>query len=56
MTRSGWRDGQLRIDFASGMHTFSEHLREMLAMDSCLCSDEAFLARVHPDDRGTCAQ
>jgi PAS domain S-box-containing protein len=43
--------GSWETDFATGTHTLSENLREMLAMDSCVCADDAFLARVHPEDR-----
>ena len=43
--------GSWETDFASGLHTLSESLREMLACDSNLITDEGFLSRVHPDDR-----
>jgi PAS domain S-box-containing protein len=43
--------GSWETDFASRVHTLSENLREMLAMDTCVCADDAFLARVHPADR-----
>jgi PAS domain S-box-containing protein len=43
--------GSWDTDFASGTHTLSENLREMLAMDSCLSSDDIFLPIVHPEDR-----
>jgi PAS domain S-box-containing protein len=43
--------GSWQTDFATGTHTLSENLREMLAMDSCISTDDIFLAIVHPDDR-----
>jgi PAS domain S-box-containing protein len=43
--------GSFEIEFATGVHTLSENLREMLAMDSCVSTDDVFLARVHPEDR-----
>jgi PAS domain S-box-containing protein len=43
--------GSWETDFASGLHTLSESLREMLACDSSLITDEGFLSRVHPEDR-----
>ena len=45
------RMGSWETDFASGLHTLSESLREMLACDSSLITDEGFLSRVHPEDR-----
>jgi PAS domain S-box-containing protein len=46
------RMGSWETDFATHTHTLSENLRVMLALDSCVCGDTAFLARVHPGDRG----
>jgi len=43
--------GSWDTDFASRTHTLSENLREMLAMHSCVCTDDLFLGRVHPEDR-----
>jgi PAS domain S-box-containing protein len=43
--------GSWDTDFASGTHTLSENLRVMLEMDSCVCSDDTFFARIHPTDR-----
>jgi PAS domain S-box-containing protein len=45
------RIGSWETDFASGLHTLSESLREMLALDSCLITGDVFLARVHPEQR-----
>ena len=45
------RMGSWDTDFATGTHTLSENLREMLALDSCISTDDVFLARVHPADR-----
>ena len=45
------RMGSWDTDFATNTHTLSENLREMLAMDSCVCTDGTFIARIHPDDR-----
>lgn len=45
------RMGSWEIDLASRRHTLSENLREMLALDSCDSSEDAFLSRVHPEDR-----
>ena len=43
--------GSWETVFATRIHTLSENLREMMEMDSCVCADDAFLARVHPEDR-----
>jgi len=43
--------GSWDTDFATGTHTLSEHLREMLKLDSCTSTDDLFLAIVHPEDR-----
>ena len=43
--------GSWETDFASGLHTLSESLREMLACDSSLITDERFLSRVTPGPR-----
>ncbi len=45
------RMGSWETDFASGLHTLSESLREMLAWNSSLITNEDFLSRVHPEDR-----
>jgi len=45
------RMGSWEIDFATGRHTLSENLREMLALDSCDSTETEFMSRVHPDDR-----
>jgi PAS domain S-box-containing protein len=49
------RMGSWDTDFASRTHQLSENMRELLALDSCLTTDEVFLARVHPDDRARMA-
>jgi PAS domain S-box-containing protein len=43
--------GSWETDFASGTHTLSDNLCAMLEMDSCVCNDDVFLGRVHPEDR-----
>ena len=43
--------GSWDSDFVTGTYTLSENLREMLALDSCISTDDIFLALVHPEDR-----
>ena len=43
--------GSWDVDFATGTHTLSENMRVMLALDSCISTDDVFLALVHPADR-----
>jgi PAS domain S-box-containing protein len=43
--------GSWDTDFASSTHTLSENLRVMLEMDSCICADDTFFERIHPQDR-----
>jgi PAS domain S-box-containing protein len=43
--------GSWESDSTTNVHTLSENLRDMLAVDSCLDTEDALLARVHPEDR-----
>ena len=43
--------GSWDVDFATGTHMLSENMRVMLALDSCISTDDVFLALVHPEDR-----
>ena len=47
------RVGSWEVDFASGRHTLSESLRELLALDD---RESGFIERVHPDDRARVEQ
>ncbi len=45
------RMGSWDTDLSTGTHTLSEHLREMLALDSCTCTNEDVRSLLHPEDR-----
>ena len=45
------RMGSWDTDFASRTHTLSDNMRDLLALDASVITDEVFLDRVHADDR-----